>query len=98
MSQPAPPTPPLTASFRDPAGSLFRYQGRVLRVVNEIGVADLDAFLASKAGQKQMASGAVVRTRALDAAECRELLAELEGVEGVASASLYHREEDESEI
>ena len=76
MSQPAPPTPPLTASFRDPAGSLFRYQGRVLRVVNEIGVADLDAFLASKAGQKQMASGAVVRTRALDAAECRELLAE----------------------
>ena len=75
MSQPAPPTPPITASFRDPAGSLFRYQGRVLRVVNAIGVADLEAFLASQAGQKLMAAGAVVPTRALDAAECRELLA-----------------------
>jgi predicted nicotinamide N-methyase len=76
LSQPAPPTPPITASFRDPAGSLFRYQGRVLRVVNGIGVADLEAFLASQAGQKLMAAGAVVPTRALDAAECRELLAD----------------------
>ena len=33
-----------------------------------------------------------------DPSRSRELLAELEGVEGVASASLYHREEDESEI
>lgn len=33
-----------------------------------------------------------------DPSRSRELLAELEGIEGVASASLYHREEDESEI
>ncbi|MCX6626807.1 MAG: methyltransferase domain-containing protein [Candidatus Solibacter sp.] len=77
MSQPAPPTQAITASFRDPAGSLFRYQGRVLRVVNAIGVADLEAFLASPAGRKSMAAGAVVPTRALDAAECRELLADI---------------------
>ena len=45
MSQPASSAQSITASFRDPAGSLFRYQGRVLRVVNAIGAADLDAFL-----------------------------------------------------
>ena len=45
-------------------------------MVNAIGVADLEAFLASKSGQKLMASGAVIPTRALDAAECRELLAD----------------------
>ena len=76
MSEPALPTQPIAASFRDPAGSLFRYQGRVLRVVNAIGAADLQAFLASASGRKLMASGTVVPTRALDAAECRELLAE----------------------
>ena len=76
LSEPAPPTQPITASFRDPAGSLFRYQGRVLRVVNAIGAADLEAFLASPSGQKLMAAGTVVPTRALDAAECRELLAD----------------------
>jgi len=76
LSQPAPPTQSITASFRDPAGSLFRHQGRVLRVVNALGAADLEAFLASQSGRKLMAEGAVVPTRALDAAECRELLAD----------------------
>ena len=32
-------TPSLTASFQDPAGSLFGYQGRVLRVANRVGFA-----------------------------------------------------------
>ena len=76
MSEPAPSAQSITASFRDPAGSLFRYQGRVLRVVNAIGAADLEAFLASPSGQKLMAAGTVVPTRALDAAECRALLAD----------------------
>jgi SAM-dependent methyltransferase len=67
---------PITASFRDPAGSLFHYQGRVLRVVNAIGAADLEAFLASQSGQKLMAAGTVIPTRALGAAECRELLSD----------------------
>jgi hypothetical protein len=73
LNEPAPPTQPITTSFRDPAGSLFRYQGRVLRVVNAIGAVDLEAFLASQPGRKPMAAGAVVPTRALDVAECREL-------------------------
>jgi hypothetical protein len=48
----------------------------VLRVVNAIGAADLEAFLASRSGQKLMATGTVIPTRALDAAECRELMAD----------------------
>ena len=76
MSPSAPPTPPITASFRDPAGSLFHYQGRILRIVNALGAADLEAFLASPSGRQLMASGAVVPTRALSPAECRELLAD----------------------
>jgi 2-polyprenyl-3-methyl-5-hydroxy-6-metoxy-1,4-benzoquinol methylase len=76
LSQPAPLAQSIAASFRDPAGSLFPYRGRILRVVNGTGAADLEAFLASQAGRKLMAAGAVVPTRALDAAECRELLAD----------------------
>jgi SAM-dependent methyltransferase len=45
-------------------------------VVNDVGAADLEAFLASQAGRKLMASGSVVPTRALAAGECRELLAD----------------------
>src|ERR1039457_6340775 len=70
------PTQSITASFRDPAGSLLHYQGRILRIVNPLGAADLEAFLASPSGRKLMASGAVVPTRALDPAECRALLAD----------------------
>src|ERR1039457_540332 len=76
LSLPPPPTQSIPASFRDPAGSLLHYQGRILRIVNALGAADLEAFLASPSGRKLMASGAVVPTRALDAAECRELLAD----------------------
>jgi SAM-dependent methyltransferase len=64
----------LGASFRDPAGSLFRYQQRILRVVNPVGVADLTAFLESSSGRKLMAAGSIVPTRALAAAETRPLL------------------------
>ena len=76
MSTQAPPTQSITASFRDPAGSLFHYRGRVLRIVNSLGAADLEAFLASPSGRRLMASGAVVPTRTLLPDECRELLAD----------------------
>ena len=76
MSQPLDSAPPITASFRDPAGSLFRYGSRVLRVVNSIGVADLEAFLKSKVGQQQMLAGSVVPTTVLNAVECAALLAD----------------------
>ena len=48
----------------------------MLRVVNAIGAADLEAFLASQSGQKLMAAGTVIPTRALGAGECRELLSD----------------------
>jgi SAM-dependent methyltransferase len=48
----------------------------VLRVVNSIGAADLQAFLAAPSGQKLMAGGGVARTRELDAAERQQLLAD----------------------
>ena len=74
MSQASTRTADLGASFRDPAGSLFRYQERILRVVNPVGVADLTAFLDSPSGKKLMAGGAIAPTRALDPAETRPLL------------------------
>jgi hypothetical protein len=69
-------TYPLTASFRDPAGSLFHHHGRILRVVNPVGVADLKAFLDSPSGQRLMSVSDVAGTRVLDAAECEQLLAD----------------------
>jgi len=64
------------ASFRDPAGSLFSIQGRILRVVNPAGQEDLSAFLESKAARKLVESGDVVRSLPLDAAESARLLAD----------------------
>jgi len=64
----------MTASFRDPAGSLFFSGGRVLRTVNAIGAADLNAFLSSRASGALFKRGDVVGTRALDAGEREELL------------------------
>ena len=66
----------MSASFRDPAGSLLQYQGRILRIVNALGAADLNAFLASPSGKKLMESGRVVPTRALSDADCATLLAD----------------------
>lgn len=64
------------ASFRDPAGSLFVFQGRIIRIVNPAGQQDLWAFLESKAGQKMVESGEVVRSRILDHGESSQLLAD----------------------
>ncbi len=69
---------PLPASFRDPAGSLFRIDGRILRVVNPIGVADLNAFLQSQAAQRLIAVGSIVGTRVLPEMQTRELLTNAE--------------------
>jgi hypothetical protein len=54
----------LTASFRDPAGSLFRHQGRILRVVNPIRAADLEPFLASPPAKNSWPPGRGARPRA----------------------------------
>jgi 2-polyprenyl-3-methyl-5-hydroxy-6-metoxy-1,4-benzoquinol methylase len=76
LSEPVIQKPTESPSFRDPAGSLFQHQGRILRIVNPIGVDDLAAFLESKAARKLTGSGRVVATRRLDENETRELLAD----------------------
>ena len=80
MSPLAPPSGP-AASFRDPAGQLFRFPGRIVRAVLLEGLPDLDAFLASAAARKFAASGNLVRTEVLSA----EQLTEAIGAESAAS-------------
>jgi SAM-dependent methyltransferase len=60
-----PPASPSAASFRDPAGQLFRFPGHIVRAVLPAGVADLNAFLASAAARKFTESGSLVRTEVL---------------------------------
>ena len=56
----------VTASFRDPAGSVFTLEDdperRVYRAVTSDGVRDFDAFLASPPAEQLIASGQVVRS------------------------------------
>ncbi len=67
------PSSDLAASFRDPAGSLVAVDGRIIRLVNAAGAADLFAFLQSRSAARLFESGRVARTRTLDPAEVREL-------------------------
>ena len=60
-----PSASPSAASFRDPAGQLFRFPGHLVRAVLPAGVADLNAFLASAAARKFTESGSLVRTEVL---------------------------------
>jgi SAM-dependent methyltransferase len=64
MSPLASPAAP-AASFRDPAGQLFRFPGRIVRAVLPAGSADLDAFLASAAARSFTQAGSLVRTEAI---------------------------------
>jgi SAM-dependent methyltransferase len=61
------------ASFRDPSGRLLSVDGRVIRVINSAGIADLDAFLASKTAQHFLKAGRLVGTRRLDESELNGL-------------------------
>lgn len=54
-------------SFRDPAGSVWNIDGRILRVVNAKGIDDIRAFMDSQTIAK------LPRTRVLNAAEVSEL-------------------------
>jgi SAM-dependent methyltransferase len=57
-----PPQSSPAASFRDPAGAVFAFEGRIFRVVNAAGVDDLTAFLNSPSAQAAVRSGTVVRS------------------------------------
>ncbi len=67
-------TKPLVVSFRDPAGSLFAIDGRILRIVNPLGQADARAFLSSGRGRQLMEKGQVVPSKILDEKETAKIL------------------------
>jgi SAM-dependent methyltransferase len=73
------PNSPVSSSFRDPAGSVFALDGRIFRLVNQSGVADLQAFLASPRARKFVSDGDVARTDTLTETQREELYAKLAG-------------------
>ena len=66
---------PAAASFRDPAGRLFRLGNRVFRAVNSTGVANVNSFLDSPRANRSMAAGHIIGTRRLDVAGSDEIAA-----------------------
>ena len=67
---------PQIASFRDPAGSVFFLNDRVLRVVTQAGKQDLEAFLASPAARPFLEKGQVVSTTLLEGPGQRAVLSQ----------------------
>jgi SAM-dependent methyltransferase len=57
------------ASFRDPAGSVFRVNSRIFRAVSGDSYEPLREFLASPTGQDLAASGQIVGSREVSASE-----------------------------
>ena len=82
-SQPALDAAP--ASFRDPSGRLFRIGGRLIRIVNSTGAADLKTFLASRTSQRFAESRQLAGTDILDPAAIRDLF-EYEGLTSLLDA------------
>ncbi|HXP83361.1 MAG TPA: class I SAM-dependent methyltransferase [Bryobacteraceae bacterium] len=60
---------PTIKSFRDPAGAVFRHQGRILRAVQPAFVPQLESFLATPMAREAMASGRMAGTVRLSGAE-----------------------------
>jgi SAM-dependent methyltransferase len=56
---------PTLASFRDPAGSVFRWQDRIVRAVHPDSLKEFEAFLATQTARAAVESGVLVGTRRL---------------------------------
>jgi SAM-dependent methyltransferase len=52
-------------SFRDPAGSVIRRDGRVLRIVDERFVGSMEAFLATRAARAALKAGTLIASERL---------------------------------
>ena len=66
----------LAVSFRDPAGSLFPLDGRIFRIVNAAGAADMDAFFHSAAAREFIEARRIAGTHRLTVEEAQHLLAD----------------------
>jgi 2-polyprenyl-3-methyl-5-hydroxy-6-metoxy-1,4-benzoquinol methylase len=58
----------VTASFRDPAGRLFLFKDRALRLVNRQSSGELLDFLSTVTGRNLVSDGRLVRTKVVDTA------------------------------
>ena len=67
------PSSPVAASFRDPAGRLFRTADAIIRVIGPSGLADFEAFRASKAARAFIERGRLVTATPLTADEIAAL-------------------------
>src|SRR5690242_8151541 len=69
-------SPTANASFRDPAGTLYRFPDRILRAVQPSAVQDLEDFLQTATATAAMADGRLVRSRKLSPLEHAQLEAD----------------------
>jgi SAM-dependent methyltransferase len=53
-------------SFRDPAGSVFRWQDRIVRSVHPDSIEEFEAFLATQTARAAVESGALVSTQRIE--------------------------------
>ena len=67
------PRNPVGISFRDPEGCLFRFDGRIIRLIKSSGVPHLRAFLASTTAREFAKAGRLVNTSVLDTFEIENL-------------------------
>lgn len=67
-------TSPMTMSLRDPAGHLCLVDGRVIRVVNQSGLDDLETFLKSTVSAEFCQAHKLINTQFLDEAATASLL------------------------
>jgi SAM-dependent methyltransferase len=65
--------PPAQRSFRDPAGTLYRFPDRILRAVQPAYAKDLEDFLATTAAREAVEDGRLVRSVPVPPAEYPEL-------------------------
>jgi SAM-dependent methyltransferase len=63
-----------SASFRDPGGSLVAHEGRIFRIINATGAADLRAFLEAPCRNQLSTEGRVVATEILTERDRAQLL------------------------
>ena len=69
----------MQGTFRDPSGSLFDIEGRILRVVNSSEVAPFESLLKTDVVEGLVQRGALVRTRRADSAELPDSLRSFDG-------------------
>src|SRR5579862_2884476 len=74
-------------SFRDPAGSVFQYDRRIVRVVHPGSIAELEEFLMTKTACEAVESGALVRSRRVSPRDFPAL--DLDGDEAVFEHERY---------